>query len=261
MLPRNLGFPLEYASGLVLPMSLSQYSPRRQPKIAYVEDDPDHRALIDVILGSAGYHCEAFDDASGFLRAMNEQVFDALLVDWVLPGMSGLELVRLLRQRADTIPILGISNLSHEQDIIQGLNAGADDYLTKPVRKNELLARINALLRRGKPAWRNQDSPIFRIGNYEIDKRSCLILLAGQEVDLTPREYDVALFLFQNVGRLIPRQEIERAVWGHTIPNTSRTVDTHVYKLRTKLALGPQNGVRLVSIYSYGYRLDDMSVC
>lgn len=224
-------------------------------RIASIEDDTTQLALIQDTLEAAGHDFEGFVDSQGFLRALRSRSFDLLVVDWLLPGMSGLDLVRWVRQHSLTLPVLILTNCSDEADIVSALNAGGDDYMVKPFRRRELVARVNALLRR---AYQNAGllGEQIRVGNYLVDSETRTVTIGDTVADLSPREFDLALFLFRNLGRLIAREEIEMAVWGRVIGATSRTVDTHMSRLRVKLLPTPANGIRLTSIYSYGYRLE-----
>jgi len=226
-------------------------------RIASVEDDPDQAELIRQILGEAGFECESFATGAAFLRALRERAFDLLLVDWQLPGTSGYEVVSWVRQKSGNMPpILFLTSRTQEEDIVAGLAVGADDYMLKPIRAGELMARVRSLLRRAYPEAAQQ-LDIIRCGNYVVDPRLRTVTVGGQPAEISPREYELALFLFRNIGRLLSREVVEQAVWGRSIGAGSRTLDTHMSRLRIKLALRPENGVRLTSVYSHGYRFEE----
>ncbi len=228
-------------------------------RIASVEDDPDQAELIRKILDKAGFECESYATGAALMRALREQAFDLLVVDWQLPDTSGFELVSWVRQISGPMPpILFLTSRTAEEDIVAGLSVGADDYMLKPIRAGELLARARSLLRRAYPEA-TRDSDVIRRGSYCVDPRARIITLGGEPITVSPREYELALFLFRNMGRLLPRDVVEQAVWGRTIGTDSRTVDTHMSRLRIKLALRPENGVRLTSVYSHGYRFEETS--
>lgn len=225
-------------------------------RIASVEDDRDQLALIGQLMEDAGHTYTGFQTAAALLLTDPAQSFDLLLVDWQLPDTTGCELVRTLRgEPGGTLPILFLTARADEADIVAGLAAGADDYLIKPARPAELVARVNALLRRAYPDM-TQPADIIRAGEFVLNPSSKNVLLRGERVSLSPREFALATFLFQNIGQMVSRDAVENAVWGRTAGLGSRTLDTHMYRLRTKLALRPENGVRLTSVYSHGYRLE-----
>jgi DNA-binding response OmpR family regulator len=137
------------------------------------------------------------------------------------------------------------------------LQYGADDYLVKPLRKLELLARIDAVVRRTRPAGGSDEAAEF--GEFHVDAARRSITRRGEAIDLTQKDFDLAVFLFRNQGRLLSRNHLFEAVWGKSTEINSRTIDTHVSRLRTRLGLAPENGWRLASVYQHGYRLERLS--
>ena len=156
-----------------------------------------------------------------------------------------------------TIPVMLVTSRTQEEELVAGLQAGADDYMGKPVRRAELIARTEALLRRHHIEAHVESA--FRCGAYEIDPANESISLAGVKAELAPKEYELALLLFRNPGRLFSRDVLSNNVWNREIPATSRTLDTHLSNIRRKLKLRPENGVRLSSSYALGYRLELVS--
>ncbi|UYO93708.1 response regulator transcription factor [Pollutimonas sp. M17] len=223
--------------------------------IASVEDDLDQGRLIQTILGNAGHDCALFATGTDLLAALSRQhAFDLLLIDWELPDISGLDIVRWVRGNlGQTMPVMLITNRTLEEELIEGLQAGADDYMCKPIRAGELVARAEALLRRYMPV---QQQSSFQCGAYEIDPAAEAIMLQGRKIELAPKEFELALLLFRNPGRLFSRDVLSTAVWNREIPATSRTLDTHLSNLRRKLQLRPEHGLRLNSSYALGYRLE-----
>ncbi|WP_404995177.1 response regulator transcription factor [Cupriavidus pauculus] len=229
-------------------------------RIASVEDDAAQAEQIRQLLEEAGFTCASFATGSAFLRALRDQAFDLILMDWHLPDVSGYELVSWVRQHSGRLPpILFLTSRVDEADIVAGLTVGADDYLAKPVRAAEFVARVRALLRRAYPATVHDDD-LIRQGDYVVDARRRCVAVQGEIADLSPREFDLALFLFRNIGRLLSRDVIEQAVWGRAMEAGSRTLDTHISRLRIKLTLRPENGVRLTSVYSHGYRFEAATI-
>lgn len=224
--------------------------------IASLEDDAAQARLIESLIVGAGYQCTSFGSSKAILtelaRAHN---FDVLLLDWEVPDISGLEVLRRVRAKmGQSLPIMFVTSRVREEDIVQGLEAGADDYVTKPVKTNEFLARIAALQRRARST--SPQEARFSCGAYEIDPACGLISLNNQSVDLARKEYELALLFFRNPGRLFSRDLLSSSVWDREIPAASRTLDTHLSTIRRKLRLRPENGVRLSSSYALGYRLE-----
>ncbi|MFU2071508.1 response regulator transcription factor [Bordetella hinzii] len=227
-------------------------------RIASLEDDLDQARQIQQLLHHAGHECRSFQQSQDLLAALRNETFDLILVDWQLPDMDGDEVVRYLRSRYGMgLPIIFLTSRNQEEDLVQGLQAGADDYIVKPLRPAELLARVSALLRRAQPAA--QDSPPFDVGPYHVDPARRVIELHGESVTLAPKEYELALLFLRNIGRLLSRDLLAETVWNREIPPTSRTLDTHLSNVRQKLQLRPQNGLRLTSSYALGYRLETVT--
>lgn len=227
--------------------------------IASLEDDPAQAQLIQSTLEGAGYDCTLFMKGKDLVAALSKShPFDLLLLDWEVPDLSGLDVLRWTRTNlGHVLPVMFLTSRTHEDDLVVGLQAGADDYISKPLRAKELLARINALLRRQQAAPIQESS--FLCGVYEIDMAHSTIRLRGQAIVLAPKEYDLALLFFRNPDRLFSRDVISSNVWNREIPATSRTLDTHLSNIRRKLELRPENGVRLNASYALGYRLELVS--
>lgn len=226
----------------------------RQNLIGLLEDDPDQAALFRLWLESHGYATRLYPQAGEFRRKLGAESVDLLLLDWNLPDESGIEVLRALRASGVRLPVIFLTARNEEEDIVAGLRAGADDYLTKPPKQGELLARVGALLRRvgfqGEQA-EDEDAQPYRI---EVPKRR--VSLNGREILLTEREFDLALFLFRRRGRVVSRDALLEGVWNIRGDVATRTVDTHVSRLRKKLELGGENGWRLNAVYQHCYRLE-----
>ncbi|MCC6609658.1 MAG: response regulator transcription factor [Burkholderiales bacterium] len=227
-------------------------------RIALLEDDPSQSDLVRFWLSGAGHICHAFERSREFMRALTRDSFDILVLDWELPDVNGDEVLAWLRANGhDSVPVLFTTARDSEDDIVAALKAGADDYLIKPLRKQELLARIDALVRRaGRPAAPGSG---LKVAEFEIDIDRRVITRNGARVDLTQKDFDLAAFLFRNVGNLVSRGHILESVWGRSPDLNTRTVDTHVSRLRTKLGLLPENGWRLSAVYQHGYRLERLA--
>ncbi len=226
-------------------------------KIAVVDDDRDLAALMCLWLEQAGHLCQAFFDAEDFRRALDAEPFDIVLLDWIMPGLDGEQLLNWLRrQPVGNLAVIFVTARDAEDDMVRILNEGADDYLIKPVSQRALLARVNAVARR-LPG--RVDEGRLRVGPYDIDTRGRTIRHHDTPVRLTDKEFELACFLFRNLGRLVTREQILASVWGYETDVNTRTVDTHISRIRKKLNLVPENGWRLGSIYHQGYRLEQLA--
>lgn len=227
-------------------------------KIASLEDDLDQARRIQQVLTAAGYACTSYHQSRDLLAALRTEAYDLVLLDWHLPDIGGDDVVRWLRAHIGArIPVIFLTNRSAEDDLVEGLRAGADDYIVKPMRPLELLARVAALLRRSQIA--EPVDQTIDVARYRVDPAARTISLDEVAVSLAPKEFELALLFFRNVGRLMSRDVLAECVWNREIPATSRTLDTHLSNIRQKLQLRPQHGVRLTSSYALGYRLELVS--
>ena len=226
-------------------------------RIAILEDEPDQAALLNSCLAAAGHDCHVFRTGQSVIKEAGRESFDLFVLDWQVPDVSGEEVLRWVRKHvSDTVPVMFVTNRDSEQDIVSALEQGADEYMKKPVGQAELLARVQALLRRAYP---RQVAEALDVDTIHFDLKTRAIAVSGSAVELTQKEFDLALFLFQNLGRLLSRGHIQEAVWGSTVEIPSRTMDTHVSRIRTKLNLRPEFGFKLTPIYNYGYRLEHLA--
>jgi len=225
-------------------------------RIALLEDEQDQADLVCAWLNAAGHSCHVYTLGKDLVRDAQRETFDLFLLDWEVPGMSGAEVLVWIRANiAEQVPVLFVTARQREQDIVHALSSGADDYMTKPLSKLELLARIDALGRRAQASQR-VDEDVLEFGQLSVDCRSRKIKLGGAEVAMTQKDYELTLFLLRNIGRLLSRGYILEAVWGQSAEINTRTVDTHVSRIRGKLQLKPENGWRLSAVYQHGYRLE-----
>lgn len=223
-------------------------------QIALLEDDPQQAALVERWLAQAGISCKTFATGTAFRAGISDLNADVILIDWVLPDDDGLSVLVWLRGDMNVqTPIMFVTTRAEEEALVAALDKGADDYLIKPVRQAELLARINALMRRGASV---KPQAAIALGGVQIDMDTHRATINGTPVELTDRELALAVYMLRNHGRLLTRQELLENVW-RTSPNiVTRTVDTHVSRLRAKLALTPENGFDLSTVYHKGYRLE-----
>lgn len=219
-------------------------------RIAYLEDDPDQAALIKRWLESAGHQCHHYDRGHALQRALAQESFDAFVLDWHLPDTDGLQVMKEIRQHAPQAVVIFVTARDKDDDLAKVLAAGADDFIGKPVRRAELLARIDARAKRVQAAQGPIDVPPF-----QLDRNSRTLKRDGKSIALTDKEYALAEFFFTNLGQLLSRKHLLEAVWGLRADVKTRTLDTHMSRLRTKLALEGCN-LRLQSVQQFGYRLE-----
>ncbi|WP_424257854.1 response regulator transcription factor [Castellaniella sp.] len=226
------------------------------PLIALLEDDPAQSAWLQQTLTDAGFSCQAFDEGGALLAALRARApFALLLLDWELPGINGMEVLRWVRANcSDALPAIFVTNRTLESDLVEGLNAGADDYICKPCRPGELLARIGAQVRRHRPPT-NPDAN-FTLGDFTVDMSLRQIRLRDEPIALTPKEFELAALFLRHPWRLFSRDDLSALVWNREVPSASRTLDTHLSNIRKKLSLGPTTGTLLSASYALGYRLE-----
>jgi DNA-binding response OmpR family regulator len=227
-------------------------------RIAVLDDDRSQSELVCQVLTSAGHSCHPFSSGKEILGQLRRESYDMLIIHWQVPDISGAEVLRWARERLPpNLPVLFMTSRSGEDDIVAGLSAGADDYMIKPIRRGELVARVQALLRRAYPTQNAIEQ--IKFGQYVFEVRTGRLTMRGNPVELTQKEFDLALLFFRNIGRPLSRAYILEAVWARDVEVASRTMDTHVSRVRSKLQLRPEQGFRLAPVYSYGYRLEQIS--
>ena len=228
-------------------------------RIALLEDDVVVGAMMQHWLEAAGHTVHHYTSGKTIVREAARESFDVFVLDWHVPDLSGEEVLDWLRKKLQsTVPVLFATSRDSEEDIVAILTAGADDYMVKPVRRLELLARVESLVRRSRA--KQPDAEPVSIGPYSINLVDRIVTLDGVAIELTDKEYELTVFLFQNIGRLISRGHISESVWGRSAEVQSRTVDTHVSRMRKKLEITPAHGVRLTPVYNFGYRLERVSI-
>ena len=206
-------------------------------RILVVEDDRTLRQALNFNLKGEGYEVLTAADGESALETARTQRLDLILLDVMLPGMSGIELLRVLRREGRDTPVVILSAKSEEIDRVVGLKVGADDYVPKPFSRPELLARVEAVLRRARTSGEVQDEPDDRIdiGTISIDPARREVTLAGNDVHLTAKEFDLLALLAKHPGRIFTREQLLSRIWGYDYAGDERTIDVHVSWLRGKL--------------------------
>ena len=222
--------------------------------IAVVEDDLAFASEMEEFLGAAGYTVSSYDSSQKFLAALRQSECDLLIVDWSIPDLSGIEVLEYIRKFHPDMPAIMLTARTENIDIVRGLQAGADDYVSKPVDPDVLAMRIKSLLRRSKGEVKNVSENVI-LGRYLLRPSTSTIYLGDEEIVLPKREFDMAMLFFTNPNRLLSRQYLAATLWGKVVDYQSRTIDTHVARLRKNLKLDPTCGISLNALYGFGYTL------
>ncbi|WP_175957081.1 response regulator transcription factor [Burkholderia sp. BCC0405] len=223
--------------------------------VAILEDNVMQAGVVVRWLEKAGYEIEVRHDGESFVELVRSRRVDVLLLDWDVPGMSGIDVMRWARESfADTLPIIMMTQHDGEDDIVFGLNNGADDYLVKPLRERELIARVSAQVRKYYPETRRPK--LVEVGKFALDTGRHVATVDGEPVELAQREFDLALMLFESVGQIVSKDMMIKQIWGVIDRKYDATLATYVSTLRKSLGLRPKNGLIISTIYNYGYRLE-----
>ena len=224
-------------------------------RVLVVEDNEALAFGLRNNLEIEGYAVDVAADGPTGLAAARREPPDLVVLDLMLPGMDGYRVLRQLREDGLTMPVLILTARGEEADKVLGFRLGADDYVTKPFGVLELLARLEALLRRSRPAARGAAPAIERFGEIEVDNATRSVRRGGQEVALTPMEFDLLVALLRRNGAVASRLELLKQVWGHSSAVLTRTVDTHIGELRRKLEADPSAPRHILTVRKAGYRL------
>jgi DNA-binding response OmpR family regulator len=225
-------------------------------KILIVEDD---RNLLDTLVYNVkkeGYDVVTSINGEEAVESARKENPDLIILDIMLPKLNGLEVCRILRKEM-TVPILMLTARNEEVDKIIGLEVGADDYMTKPFSMRELIARIRAMLRRAGMTVAQPDSveKTIKIGTLEVDTERHRITVSGKELELSPKEYDLLVFLAVNKGFVFTREQLLEKVWGYDFAGDTRTIDVHIRWLRQKIESNPSKPETLITVRGAGYKL------
>ena len=225
-------------------------------KILIVDDEPRIRELIREHLQYAGYTCEEAADGSAALAQVTSSSFDLVILDLMMPFMDGMTCLREMRGRHINTPVIILTARGEEYDKLAGLEAGADDYVVKPFSPRELVARVRAVLNRTL-AHTDTAASVMTFGELAIDTASHTVRVSGEEVSLTPKEFDLLVFLASNKGIALSREKILQKVWNYDYYGEDRTVDTHIKMLRSHLG---RYRDAIVTVWGIGYKFDPDAV-
>lgn len=221
-------------------------------RIYVIEDDENIRNLLTIALEGFGYEAEGFETAEEGLARMKEELPSLAIFDWMLPGMDGVEAIRLIRQTEGMgeLPIMLLTAKEKELDKVVGLDCGADDYMVKPFGVLELSARIRSLLRRAR---RENGGDSLSYQGISVNKKTREVTSSGRKVELTLKEFELLAYLLENQARVVTRDELLNQIWGYEYDGETRTLDMHIRTLRQKL--GEEGGSCIKTIRGVGYRM------
>jgi DNA-binding response OmpR family regulator len=230
-------------------------APRR---ILIADDDPSIANLIQITLKDPRYELVAVKNGLEALKAFEGSSFDVVMLDVMMPYVDGFEACQRIRERSD-VPIVMLTSRDGTDDIVHGFELGADDYITKPFKTAELMARVESILRRVEGYKHRVAPPIVRIGELEIDEPRHRVLVRGVDVNLTPMEFELLYFLAANAGQVFDRETLFREVWGYDYVGETNLVDVCVRRLREKVEEEPSRPRLILTVRGVGYKLTDTS--
>jgi two-component system alkaline phosphatase synthesis response regulator PhoP len=220
-------------------------------RILIVDDEPEIVRGLEDNLRFEGYHTSTAGDGREALAVAAREAPDLILLDIMMPGLSGWDVCRELRGRGIDVPIIMLTARAEEGDRVRGLELGADDYITKPFSLRELLARVRAVLRRPGPRHKVEE---FAFGDVRVRPRGRQAFRAGREVGLTRKEFELLVYLLEHRGEVVTRERLLDEVWGYERFPTTRTVDTHILRLRRKFEADPERPAFILTAHGQGYR-------
>ena len=225
-------------------------------RILIADDDPSIAQLIQVTLKNPRYEIVAVGNGLEALRAFEQQAFDVVILDVMMPFVDGFEACQRIREKSD-VPIVILTSRDGTDDIVHGFELGADDYITKPFKTAELFARVEAILRRIEGYQERRAPPIVRVGVIEIDEPRHRVAVRGYDVNLTPMEFELLYFLAANAGQVFDRETLFREVWGYEYVGETNLVDVCVRRLREKVEVVPSRPQIILTVRGVGYKLSE----
>ncbi|MCG7255019.1 response regulator transcription factor [Corynebacterium hadale] len=220
-----------------------------QPKILVVDDDPAINEMLTIVLEAEGFRTASVQDGAEAVDAFHSFVPDLILLDLMLPGVNGIDICREIR-RTSPVPIVMLTAKTDTVDVVLGLESGADDYITKPFKPKELVARIRARLRRTD----DQASDVLHVGDLTIDVPQHIVSRGSEEISLTPLEFDLLLEMARKPNQVHTREELLETVWGYRNASDTRLVNVHVQRLRSKIERDPENPEIILTVRGLGYK-------
>ncbi|NPV91875.1 MAG: response regulator transcription factor [Firmicutes bacterium] len=221
-------------------------------KILVVDDEDTILRLVEYNLVKEGFEVLTSQDGSGIKERISAEKPDLLILDLMLPGTNGLNILRELRQEKIPLPVIILTAMGDETDRILGLEMGSDDYVTKPFSPRELVARVKAVLRRSSPL---PPANLFAVEHLEVDIDQYEVRSEGRSVPLTPKEFELLVYMVRNQGRVLSRECLMENIWGHKYDGSTRVVDVHIRHLRDKIEKDPENPGIIRTVRGVGYRL------
>ena len=227
-------------------------------RVVIADDEPDVIVFLKSIVEELGHVVVSFNDGNMLSQAMVRETFDLLILDWNIPGKDGLATLQWMQSTmSERPPVIMMTNRSAKKDISDALNAGADDYITKPEDRSVVAARINAMLRRNAGTGAFDTKATY--GKYMLDRLEQTVEIDNKTIALTAKEFELADLFFRNADRTLSRNYIMESIWRTTAALATRTLDMHISRVRAKLELQPENGFRIFTVFGYGYRLESIS--
>lgn len=226
-------------------------------RIAIADDESDVVDFLKNIVEDMGHAASTFSDGATLSQALVRETYDLVIMDWSMPKKDGLATLGWMQTSLqEKPPVIMLTNRTAKRDISDALNAGADDYITKPEDPMIITARINALIRRSAGSGAFETKAVY--GIYEFDRIEQTVTVAGKTVAMTAKEFELADLFFRNRDRTLSRNYIMETIWRTTAALATRTLDMHISRVRSKLELRPENGFRIFTVFGYGYRLESI---
>jgi DNA-binding response OmpR family regulator len=227
-------------------------------RVVIADDEQDVITFLKSIVEEQGHIAVSYSDGNLLSQALVRETFDLLILDWNIPGKDGLATLQWMKTAmAERPPVIMMTNRSAKKDISDALNAGADDYITKPEDRSVVAARINAMLRRSAGSGAFDAEATY--GKYHLNRIDQTVTINGKAVALTAKEFELADLFFRNADRTLSRNYIMETIWRTTAALATRTLDMHISRVRSKLDLQPENGFRIFTVFGYGYRLETIA--